>query len=1143
MGQSSVALCPANKKDCPALCPPAGEKTAKMASMAAQFLLPRLAPQFLLACLLLLPRLGSAQRGQTAKTARDGKYIERVQARYTDFKRGDIKNNWLPQKEPEGFNILFDALKKWRPSSSTNFVKVQYHDGRRYSVSSNEGSYTVPYNSKRNVCPKFPTRPSCSSYLQSTCWSPGVPDVDCPNHGLCCFNGCSNVCIPQNKPPLRKGTRPSRRPTLPPQQTGHFTNADAAPASSTKPQLSYNNIFNTYQGQNAAIIQTTRRPHTTQPANEQYEYIEPSQIQSPDATPSQSDPNKCLLIQPQPASACLDTKANCWSAGVLDLDCPDSGLCCFDGCVNTCVDKPSNASLDIFEEADEALADNIQDELSDQQDADQLEETYPDLSQDTPSPSLSDNPYQCPAMAPKSPYACVNKKANCWSAGVLDLDCPDYGLCCFDGCVNSCVDQLNEAVSLSNPQDDELQLDEVIPEKAQDAPKYSDPNKCPFLTPKPKSECKNRKANCWSVNVPDLDCPNYGLCCYDGCVNSCIDMPAEYVSESSPELSQEQHEEISPDPAQDTALHSDNHQDNSEQPDQTILDPPQETLSYSDNPDKCTVVTPKSANSCLNKKANCWSAGVPDLDCPNSGLCCFDGCVNTCIDTPDDLQSESIPEASEEILSAPSTEPDEIYDVPLADPIDDYDPVEIDDSIYNPQVDSYGSPTADPVKLEGGQFSSTEHTKDSNDIPKIPAPTQSASEDIFSGPFEDTNTYSDPAHGANIDTINNEQITDITEKEPSDVANSDEFVFPLSSSSDPIQNTIMLLLDTYGPPKTNQAKPVELQSSSYNPHIDSYGSPTADPVKLQTGVSSHYSSTENTQENNDIDHYRPSQYNPIKLIESASTVSVYKGNNLSHKKPSVDGVTLTKTSHTKSPTKPVKQKVLSNYHQQADFTNKYTGAVNYGSKLSHTKLQHPRKHKPKPSVNYASIDGYGSPLADPIRNVEKHTSTRKNAYLNPIQSGLRPAVKPNNKFSPIFYESVRLTTPRSNLVYRPKEKYVKKILKKKYVKNIKQQSPKPSEQKSSLGKFWERHFGFFPILEQPTTKPSTARPSSCPEVQSRSSEECKLNYQNYCTKLGKHDRMCPYDDICCYDGCANRCLNWKQPQNVFFRDSVGVFVQ
>ena len=83
--------------------------------------------------MFLLPRLSFAQRG--VHTTRDGKHIERVQARYTDFSRGELNDKWLPQKEPDGFNILFDALKKWRPSSSTNFVKVSYNP-TKYGVKS-----------------------------------------------------------------------------------------------------------------------------------------------------------------------------------------------------------------------------------------------------------------------------------------------------------------------------------------------------------------------------------------------------------------------------------------------------------------------------------------------------------------------------------------------------------------------------------------------------------------------------------------------------------------------------------------------------------------------------------------------------------------------------------------------------------------------------------------------------------------------------------------------------------------------------------------------------------------------------------------------------------------------------------------------
>ena len=29
---------------------------------------------------------------------------------------------------------------------------------------------------------------------KSQCWSPGVRDTDCPNHGLCCYDGCAYTC-------------------------------------------------------------------------------------------------------------------------------------------------------------------------------------------------------------------------------------------------------------------------------------------------------------------------------------------------------------------------------------------------------------------------------------------------------------------------------------------------------------------------------------------------------------------------------------------------------------------------------------------------------------------------------------------------------------------------------------------------------------------------------------------------------------------------------------------------------------------------------------------------------------------------------------------------------------------------------------
>lgn len=47
----------------------------------------------------------------------------------------------------------------------------------------------------RTVCPPADKDVKCE-YVKHQCWSPGVRDQDCPGEGLCCFNGCVNICLP-----------------------------------------------------------------------------------------------------------------------------------------------------------------------------------------------------------------------------------------------------------------------------------------------------------------------------------------------------------------------------------------------------------------------------------------------------------------------------------------------------------------------------------------------------------------------------------------------------------------------------------------------------------------------------------------------------------------------------------------------------------------------------------------------------------------------------------------------------------------------------------------------------------------------------------------------------------------------------------
>merc|ERR1712025_715529 len=53
-----------------------------------------------------------------------------------------------------------------------------------------------------------------------------------------------------------------------------------------------------------------------------------------------------------------------------------------------------------------------------------------------------------------------------------------------------------------------------------------------------------------------------------------------------------------------------------------------------------SVGSAPSLAACVGRNSDCWSVGMPDVDCINNALCCFDGCANVCqgegprLDTP-----------------------------------------------------------------------------------------------------------------------------------------------------------------------------------------------------------------------------------------------------------------------------------------------------------------------------------------------------------------------------------------------------------------------------------------------------------------------------------------------------------------------------
>ena len=92
------------------------------------------------------------------------------------------------------------------------------------------------------------------------------------------------------------------------------------------------------------------------------------------------------------------------------------------------------------------------------------------------------------------------------------------------------------------------------------------------------------------------------------------------------------------------------------------------------------------------------------MDCPDYGLCCFDGCVNTCYEEEEDLEYEQslsnydedeYDEDMEDSLSDGDDELDEEMDDEQDDDLDE----ELDDSL-DEGIDEYGAPKAPIVTLE-----------------------------------------------------------------------------------------------------------------------------------------------------------------------------------------------------------------------------------------------------------------------------------------------------------------------------------------------------------------------------------------------------------------------------------------------------------
>merc|ERR1712083_756783 len=61
------------------------------------------------------------------------------------------------------------------------------------------------------------------------------------------------------------------------------------------------------------------------------------------------------------------------------------------------------------------------------------------------TPAVSSPSVSCPSVSPLPPPSCEGSVDTCWSPGQPDGDCPNFGLCCFDGCANTCPEVVEAA--------------------------------------------------------------------------------------------------------------------------------------------------------------------------------------------------------------------------------------------------------------------------------------------------------------------------------------------------------------------------------------------------------------------------------------------------------------------------------------------------------------------------------------------------------------------------------------------------------------------------------------------------------------------------------------------------------------------------
>ena len=110
--------------------------------------------------------------------------------------------DYLPPQGHDGAKLKppsREYLTPFRPSSPRRLPLFPPTRGGQGHQQHQQGARRPRPFLTSTVCPPADKDVKCE-YVRHQCWSPGVPDQDCPGEGLCCFNGCVNYCLPSISP-------------------------------------------------------------------------------------------------------------------------------------------------------------------------------------------------------------------------------------------------------------------------------------------------------------------------------------------------------------------------------------------------------------------------------------------------------------------------------------------------------------------------------------------------------------------------------------------------------------------------------------------------------------------------------------------------------------------------------------------------------------------------------------------------------------------------------------------------------------------------------------------------------------------------------------------------------------------------------